>query len=215
MNVWELGLLKPLNEFILKPDNIPAIEQIYACYAKDEKMSKVMEKTALQDERFRKLYEQWYEPKKYTLDDLLSLPKESLGFSYGTHMKKYNLDLDFINPFPERNVLSYMWLRAAHVHDITHAILGYDTSLEGELGLKGFEIAQYHSPATAAILGAGILSVTSHYPTLTKTVLTAIVDGYQRGRNSPVLAGIKWDEEFEVPLNEVRARLERDKTRPV
>src|SRR5690349_13143490 len=128
MNVWEAGLSDPLMKFLRNPNDLRAIERMYECYSQDPNIVKSIEKKVFTDVRFKSLYDKWYQPEPFTLDELVSLPKDTLGYMYASHMKKNNLEVNFISPFRGKDILSYLWLRAGHVHDISHVITGYDTS---------------------------------------------------------------------------------------
>ncbi len=206
MNIWEAGITEPLLRFMKNPAEVPPIQDMYECYTKDPNILKTLEKNLLGDARFKELYESWYTPKPFTIDELLVLPENSFGHIYATHMKKNNLELNFISPFKGKDILSYIWLRAGHVHDITHVITGYDTSFLGELGVKGFELAQYLSPATAGILGSGLMAITAIQPELVGPIFDKIIEGYTLSKRFPILMGIKWDQEWKATVPELKAK---------
>ena len=206
MNVWQSGVSKPLGQFLENPGDLSAIQSIYECYSNDILVQKAVEKNLFKDPRFKELFESWYTPTPFSIDELLRLPVESFGYLYATHMKVNNLDVNFISPFKEKNVLSYLWLRAGHVHDVCHIMSGFDTTFMGELGLKGFELGQYLSASTAAILGGGLLAVTSRQPELVEPIFDMIVEGYVRGKKFPLLTAIKWDQEWKTPLSDLKRK---------
>lgn len=208
MTIWEAGLEQPLIKFLKNPQDLVAIQEIYACYSKDTKVVESIEKRLLARRDFKELFEQWYTPQKFTLDELLKLPENTFGFQYATHMKRNNLSLDFITDLGSENVIGYLWHRAQYVHDITHILAGYDTSFSGELAVKGFELAQYGSASTAGILGAGILSVSALQPDYILPMLDSIIKGYQRGKMFPFIMGVKWDLEWETPIDLLRKKFD-------
>jgi ubiquinone biosynthesis protein Coq4 len=130
-------------------------------------------------------------------------------------MRRYGLKLDFIGEFEGKDILSYLWCRAGHVHDIAHMILGYDISFLGEAAVKGFELAQYLSPATAAILGGGLLSVSSLQPEALGPMLEITFEGYRAGKLYPLLVGLKWDLEWETPLRDLMIKFNLPQRRAV
>jgi ubiquinone biosynthesis protein Coq4 len=206
VNIWQAGVAPHLLGFMQNPSDVGAIQEIYRCYTKDQKIQDAVEEVLLADPRFRELYETRYMPEPYTLDQLKTLPPNTFGYMYASFMEENNLKLDFIDDFSGSDILSYLWCRAKHVHDITHLIVGFDTSLLGEAGVKGFELAQYRSPAAAAIFGGGILSVSAIEPRLMVPMLNAFVAGYSAGQTYPLLNGIKWDLEWETPMEELRRK---------
>jgi ubiquinone biosynthesis protein COQ4 len=207
LNSWELGLAEPLLKFLKDPAAGQPVQNIYEIYSKDEAAQEAVSAFLLADQGFKRLYESWYEIEPFTLDDLIALPTDSFGFVYATHMIKNGLNPNFIDKFPTKDVLSYLWLRAGHVHDITHVLTGFDTSFSGELAVKGFELAQYRSPATATVLGGGFLSIASMSPLSLGDVFEKIVEGYQLGKSWPLLAGVQWDEEWKTPIEDLKSKL--------
>lgn len=206
MQVWENGLQEPLMKFLMNPGDINSIQKMFEIYSQDEAVQRAVEKDMFRDEGFKALFETWYEPQKYTLEELAALPEGTFGKVYADHMIKNKLDLEFISPFKGRNILCYLWFRASHVHDIGHVLTGFDTSFLGEIGIKGFELAQYSSAASAAILGGGLLGVTARKPELVRPAFEALVRGYEFGKKYPLVMGIKWDQEWSTPLSELRAK---------
>ncbi len=206
MNVWEAGLGEYLPRFFQNPTDIPITQKIYECYSKDEKIQNVMAENLCADARFKELYSQWYLAKPIDLDQLIKLPSNTFGYLYADHMKKNNLDPNFIGTFEGRTVSAYLWVRAAHVHDIGHLLSGFDTSLPGEIAQKGFELAQYRSPATAAIFGGGFLTISAMDPNSVGSMFEEAMKGYIHGKKFPMLMGIKWDEEWATPMDELRAK---------
>lgn len=206
MNTWEAGLTEPLLKYMKNPADTPAIQAMYECYAKDEKVLRAFEKTMLSNAEFRALYEQWYVPEKFTLEQLLELPEDTFGFFYATHMKKNNLDLDFISSFKDKNILSYLWERAKHVHDICHVVAGYDTSLLGEVGIKGFEIAQTGSPPSMGIVGGAFVTLPIVMPEMVRPMVDTFLEGYEKGKRYPLMMAIKWDQEFKTPMTELKRK---------
>lgn len=206
MNIWEAGVSTHLLAFMQNPTDVGAIQEVYRCYTKDQRIQEAVAKALLADRGFKELYENWYLPKEFSLDQLSRLPITSFGHAYASFMERNNIKLDFINDFDGSDVLSYLWCRAKHVHDITHLLVGFDTSFLGEAGVKGFELAQYKSPAAAAILGGGLLGVSAMQPELITPMMNAVLTGYSAGQRYRLLNGIKWDLEWETPMEELRRK---------
>ena len=206
MTIWEAGFAQHLLGVLKNPTDIASVQSFYECFRHDEKIVRQMEKNLLSNEAFRALYDQWYLPKKYTLDDLQTLPQGAFGRIYADHMKRNNLSVDFISEFGGRDVLSYLWVRAGHVHDIGHVITGLDTSIPGEVALKGFEIGQYRSPASSALLGSLMIGLPSMAPEIVGTMMENICLGYEYGKRCPLLMAIRWDQEWETPMPALRKK---------
>lgn len=86
---------------------------------------------------------------------LRSLPEGTFGRIYAQHMDGYHLtpleiSADVLAALPDQS----LGLRYTLLHDVFHVLLGYDTSLVGEMGVWAFVDAQHYSPSykTAAWL---------------------------------------------------------------
>ena len=92
---------------------------------------------------------------KIDLTELRDLPHNSFGYIYAQHMDDCHLTPLEISPAVTEQLRPQpLGLRYTLTHDIFHVLLGYDTSLVGELGVWSFVGAQHYSPsyATAATL---------------------------------------------------------------
>ena len=206
MNIWDQGLADYLLRFIKNPSDLASTQEMYRIFSKNSSFQAGAAKRLLADENFRNLYETWYFPKTIEMERLLTLPENTFGFVYAQHMTKNKLDPNFISEFEDRNLLSYLWMRAKHVHDIGHVLAGFDTSLLGEIGIKGFELAQYSSPSTAATTAAGLFSLTCLMPDKVEVIFDAFFKGYQLGGKYPLLMGILWDKEWETPMIDLKTK---------
>lgn len=89
------------------------------------------------------------------LTALRTLPEGTFGQTYAQHMDDCRLtpleiSADVIAALPDQS----LGLRYTLLHDVFHVLLGYDTSLVGEMGVWAFVDAQHYSPSykTAAWL---------------------------------------------------------------
>lgn len=206
MNIWEQGLETHLLKFIKNPTDLKSTQEMYRIFSKNQRFQDGAAKKLLANKQFNSLYESWYFPKEINIEQMLTYPMDTLGYAYAHHMKTNNLDPNFISEFEERNLLSYLWMRAKHVHDIGHILTGFDTTLLGEIKIKGFELAQYSSPSTAATTAAGLLSLVCLGPDQVEIVFNAFIEGYQRGQNFPLLMSISWDQEWTTPMEVLRKK---------
>lgn len=91
------------------------------------------------------------------LDALRRLPAGTFGHAYATfmdanHLTPLSVSRELAAELSERSVLA---VRYPIVHDAFHVLLGFDTSLAGELGVWSFVSAQHYGHAydRAATLG--------------------------------------------------------------
>jgi ubiquinone biosynthesis protein Coq4 len=139
------------------------------------------------------------------LDGLATLPVGSLGRSFADHCLTRDLDPNLIHVPPEDEigwVLNHLY----QTHDIWHVITGFDNDLAGEVGVGNFYSGQFGSPAFFGFMLALILGNVVWRRAELDTVMQALAHGYQAGRKAEPLFGVHWDELWEVPLEEVRAR---------
>lgn len=207
MDIWQQGLEEWLIKFIKNPSDLSSTQEMYKIFSQDESFKQAAENSLLKNENFKKLYEEGSMPSSIDLSELIQLPENTLGYQYAHHMKKNNLQLDFISEFKNgKSVLSYLWARAKYIHDMGHLLTGFDTTLFGEISIKGFEVAQYSSPSSAATSAAGLFSLVCLMPDKTQQVFAAFIKGYNVGLQFPLLMAIKWEEEWQTPIEEVRRK---------
>jgi ubiquinone biosynthesis protein COQ4 len=206
MTVWDQGLTEPLIRFLQDPADLSPTIEMYRIFSKDKSFQDAAAKQLMANKDFAHMYETWYAPPAPSFPELLALPKDSFGYLYAEHMKKNNLDPDYITAFEHKNILSYLWLRARQVHDIGHMLTGFDTSLLGEVGLKGFEIAQYGSPSGAANITAGLFALICQKPGDVNLFFDTFIKGYDIGKRWPLFMAIPWNEEWQTPLSTLKAK---------
>jgi ubiquinone biosynthesis protein COQ4 len=206
MTIWEQGLESHLMKFIKNPADTSSTQEMYQIFANTPSFQAGAAIKLLANQDFKNLYEKWVLPGEMNLDEMAKMPENTLGSVYANHMKKNNLDPNFITEFKQRDLLSYLWMRAKHVHDIGHILTGFDTTLMGEISLKGFELAQYSSPSTAATTAAGLFSLVCLMPDKVEPVFCAFIKGYQLGQKFPLIMAIRWDQEWETPMHIVKEK---------
>ena len=85
---------------------------------------------------------------KIDLAELRTLPEDTFGYRYAKYMDDCHLNPLEISPDVAQQLRHQpLGLRYTLTHDIFHVLLGYDTSLVGELGVWSFVAAQRYSPS--------------------------------------------------------------------
>ncbi len=142
------------------------------------------------------------------LDKLSHYPKGSFGYEYAHHMKEHSLKPFNVSPALEeiakRNVFS---LRYAVTHDIFHVLLGFDTSYAGEIGVLAFAAEQNYSPLLKVSLALAKLIYPVLAPKQLKEIFANVHKGHELGKKAKFLLGIRFEEYWDRPLNEVKAEL--------
>jgi ubiquinone biosynthesis protein COQ4 len=154
------------------------------------------------------LYSQGYHPPKYNLDELSKLPINTLGYQYADHMRKNNLDPEYYKDTTPLHPMHYLRLRIRKTHDIWHLLCGYDTSLNGEMGLQGVYFAQFTNGQSAMILAGGIFKAlfAFNYKQL-EDYIHYFIEGYNKGKNCLPLLPVKWEEYWNDDLLELRVKM--------
>lgn len=156
------------------------------------------------------MQEQYLAPEPYDLEALLQLPPESLGYIYAQHMRENQLDVVFYPPLEqvEDDDIAYLRKRARQTHDVHHVVLGFPAVDVGEMAISAFYLSQYNVPLSALLLGFGFLYTILREPERIEELVTALNLGWNTGQQCPKFMGIKWEDYFELPLEQVRRELD-------
>lgn len=164
---------------------------------------------AMLDERFI--------PEPYTLAELARCAPGTLGHAYRRHMVVNDLRADFFTPIDPSDDFAYSRLRFYQTHDIWHAVLGYPTSILGEAGIVGFYLGHFerymgdHAGAAAAfsaIIGSALLLHAGLFrQDRISHLFKAVVEGWGRGQRARPFFAVRWEEQWDRPLADVRREL--------
>ncbi len=141
------------------------------------------------------------------IESLDKYPDGSLGKAYARHILDRGFDPDYFRKIEVKDDVDYVLLRIRQTHDIWHVITGFGTDRIGELGLKGVELAQLRRPMAGVITTGGVLRYLFKDPDELGHVLWAIAHGYRLGCRAGPLLAQKWEEHWDRPLAQWRARL--------
>jgi ubiquinone biosynthesis protein Coq4 len=144
---------------------------------------------------------------KFDLATLGQLPEGTLGRVFADHMAAANLDPAAIPTLPGGEPHEYVRAHLYETHDIWHVVTGFGTDFVGELGLQAFYLAQIPGPLPALLLAAGFLRNGLYDRALSAPLSEAITRGYAMGKAARPLFGVRWDELWETPMDEVRREL--------
>lgn len=102
--------------------------------------------------------------------------------------------------------LSYTIVRGFQIHDFLHVLNGYDPSPMGELRQAAFHFAQLGFPYHAMRVAVVTAHMAFLAPEITDDAMDAFVDGWVRGRATPNLHFVRWEDEIDTPLDAVRQK---------
>jgi ubiquinone biosynthesis protein COQ4 len=143
------------------------------------------------------------------LEVLRPLPEGSFGREYVRFMEGQGLQPIHVSRevAAELARTSRLEVRYPLLHDAFHVLLGFDTSLVGELGVWSFVGAQHYSPSfdRAARLGRRLYPLVR--PHQRAALRASFARGETLGRRARCLIAEPLEHLFPLPLGEARSRL--------
>jgi ubiquinone biosynthesis protein Coq4 len=173
----------------------------------DQRAAQAVEKHVMSQPGFAALYEERYLPAFPDLEELALMPAGTLGRRFYEHMNANHLSLDFFPVIRVDSAIKYISMRMRQTHDIWHVVCGYDTSVEGELGLQAFMLAQVPSALSASLLSAGLLHFVKNSPGGLPSLMNTISEGYLVGKKAAFLPSQKWEQLWNQPVETIRRDL--------
>lgn len=155
--------------------------------------------------------EQFFHEKNFDfnhgLEYFAKFPKGSLGKAYYDHLMKYGLDPDAFPVIDFHDEASYVEHVIRHVHDIWHVVLGFDVSINDELGLQAFKAKQINWPFAMVGIGGGSFVTLFKTPGDIESLMDRITLGGQMGAQCKPLITIDWNRKWNESLDQVRKDL--------
>jgi ubiquinone biosynthesis protein Coq4 len=157
----------------------------------------------------------------YDLKAMLEMPKYSLGWTYAKILSTLDYDPQFYRrPESFASDAEYITFRVYKTHDLHHILTGFSLDGLGELGVISVSAAQFSYPAfifldltslLASFAGNDELYNEDSEPAeVAKTLgykFKVISLGLEMGQAAKPLFPIKWEDQFERPIDEVREEL--------
>ena len=164
-----------------------------------------------QDPATAKMIEEQYMGADYDLEAMLKMPQGSLGWTYAKVMTEINYDPKFYRLREIESDTDYVINRIRKTHDLHHILTGFSMDDYGEAGVISVTVAQTGYPGWMLIdilamllnffAGENDLGITVEYD------FDTISTGIKMGRVAKPLFPVKWEECFELPLEQLRAEL--------
>lgn len=160
----------------------------------------------------------WFEEgfsSSFTLEDLKQYAPDTVGGIFYTQLSNNALDVNIVPPFTPRNDYEYFQLRAGQTHDLEHILGGGGFDFIGELVpyyMRLTNLFVHMSPELAGELSAfSIFGSTRiltravlHYPQTWLITQNAMERGAKVGRDSAPLYMMKFEDVFDMKLEEAR-----------
>ena len=144
-----------------------------------------------------------------TLDNLKAQPVGSFGRTLAQFLERNKIQPLEISAtaWAELKEASILAIRYPILHDAFHVLLGFDTSLAGELGVWSFVAAQQYSPAfdRAAFVGRWFTRLLT--PWQWGRLQAYEERGWRLGRQAVCVIEQPLEEFWNMPLEEVRGKL--------
>ncbi len=151
-------------------------------------------------------------------DALLKLPHNSLGYLYARHIVDNNLNKTIASDYRRAHErmqaegklegmpdeVRYAVLRGFQIHDVMHILTGYLTTGWGEIALQAFSLGQLQLPYFSIWMSTLTTQMTFHNPAMTTSVMDAISQGWQLGRQAKNVNFVRWEERFAEPIEDLR-----------
>lgn len=144
------------------------------------------------------------------LDQLKSQPEGTLGREFAEHILRHKLDPNYFALTMPADELHYVPARLRETHDLWHLATGIDMTPAGELALQGFYLAQVDGGLPGFIVTAGLLNGLLKHPTDMRNRLESLAKGWMLGKRAMPLLTVRWENEWQTPLSELRQRLRLD-----
>jgi ubiquinone biosynthesis protein Coq4 len=160
---------------------------------------KMMEEPVVRD-----MYEKHYVPDVPQMAMLAKCPEQSFGNLLYHHLADNNLDLSLWPRFEYKRPVDYISLRIYQDHDLWHVLLGATVSVEDELKVQAFGVAQYQSPISTLLVAGGLLHLLMKDPMRAVKAMSQVAEGFNLGKKAKFMLTVKLHEMFALPIGEVR-----------
>ena len=147
-----------------------------------------------EDEGARHLIKERYSKGFPSLEELKTLPENTLGYKMYQQIASEGLDVYptvDMSPYTEK---IYLRERRREIHDVLHVVLGFDTSLIGEASLNLFLAAQSAMPVCLLIPAGVVIRFVFKQPDSLKPLLNSLEKAWSWGKKANSPFGLKWEE---------------------
>ncbi|MBT9312992.1 hypothetical protein IXB28_12295 [Leptothoe kymatousa TAU-MAC 1615] len=143
------------------------------------------------------------------LMDLRAQPPGSFGHALANFLDRYGLQPLTLSAAAQADIhgASLLAVRYPILHDAFHVLLGFDTSLAGELGVWSFVAAQKYCGAFERAAWVGKWFTRLLIPWQWRRLRHYEEKGQQLGRNAVCIIAEPLEDFWPTPLDEVRRRL--------
>lgn len=153
-------------------------------------------------------------PATVKIEELSDCPQGTLGHGFYHLITDNNFDVEVIDPTTLFGPLGgapspseWMNRRVLQLHDVWHIAGEFGQNSEGEIGISGFQLAQLGQQYSANFLATITLMAAMQFPSAIDHIFSNTMDGWRRGRQTPPLALVAWEDMWNTPLDQLRKDL--------
>lgn len=139
------------------------------------------------------------------VNDLKRLPSESLGFSLYQHIASLGDNYSELSSLPADTDYDYIAAHLYESHDVWHAVLGLNTSIDDEVNLQAFLAAQSPGYLFNSFCILHLIGVLFFRPSQLIARSRAIHRFHRCGKKAKHLFGVDWNQFLLDDLSSVRA----------
>lgn len=136
---------------------------------------------------------------------LRQLPEGTLGLAFTRYYAADGIE-PFSYDFPIVDDVEFLAKRYRETHDIHHIVTGYGTDPVGEIEIQAFYAGNMGLRHSAFISLVSMLSSRAGHNWKLIGFVRKLRAAYHRGKASPMILGIPFDEMWELPVAEIAAR---------
>lgn len=152
-------------------------------------------------------------PDRFELADLERCPQDSLGGHLHTLVVEEGFDLEVLDrdALGLRDLeppLDYLNTRILQCHDVWHEVAGYETTGLHEIAISAFQMGQFGHHYSSLFLAMTQTTAAFTQPIEGSVLLLDVVlSSYRHGRETPPLLGVRWEDLWTQPLDQIRVEL--------
>ncbi len=163
----------------------------------------------------------------FDIEDLGRQAEGTLGKAYHSFIVDNGLDANLLVNYKDAHAklkdssskldrlpddLDYMSVRLSQIHDFAHTIAGFSPDPVGEIKMAAFHLAQLRYPYHSMRLAVVASHIAFVSPAFMEAAYDAMSIGWLMGRSAKNLHFTRWEDELETPLEDIRARLNIDRS---
>ena len=138
---------------------------------------------------------------------LRALPKGTFGRSVADFYDENGLTPSAIPSLEAVDDASYVSAHLYETHDVWHVATSFGTSVAEEIGLQAVYAAQMPGRLAPILVAGGLLQGALWVHDDFVPRMAAVARGYAIGKRAQPLFGVRWDEMWEMRVEDVRRRL--------